>query len=297
MNNDTVMQEMPISKEDVLNVVAPLLNSVLKALYANILPAAGDVLQLRSVLQAYVAAIDLEASQTARYGELVFENCKDLHIPDADLIANQAAVPNMSQVMLRFAVKKLVSLRDEVISREILQQLVRAGYAAPMSLHTQQDTETCYTLTSKGLIWFDRKKLSLKLRKDERFRAIPTALQIDPDTWNAETAYQAFTLKRYYECIAHSDYLLFPLPGDRNILLGCEVSSTSGLHYCLVWNDSFMQNKALRAYLLELISVATDIRVTIICTAEMQKAAIARFVCGISAEEQIELFYLEEDAE
>lgn len=297
MNNNTVIQKAPVGVEEALHTITTHLNSVLKDLHADMLPTVGEVLQLRSALQAYVAVIDLEASQAARYGELVFENCRDSYIPDADLIENQAAVPNMSQVMLRFAVKKLVSPRDEVISGEILQQLVRAGYAAPVARHTQQNTETGYTLTSKGRLWFDRKKLSLKLKKDESFRALPAALQIDPDTWTAETAYQAFTLMRYYECIAHSDYLLFPLTGDRNILLGCEVSLSSELHYCLTWIDSFAQNEALRAYLLELISVATDIRVTIICATETQKAAAARFVREISAEEQIELFYWEEVAE
>ena len=295
MNNNTVTQELPAGAEDSLGVIAPLLNRVLSALHANILPAVEDVSQLRSALLAYVAAIDLEASQTARYGELVFENCKDPYIPDADLIENQAMLPNMSQIMLRFAVKKLISPQDGVISEEMIQQLVRAGYAAPVSLHTQQNTETCYTLTSKGLLWFDRKKLSLKLRKDERFRALPAALQIDPDTWTAKTAYQAFTLKRYYACI-HSDYLLFPLPGDRDILLGCEVSSTSELHYCLTWVDSFIQNEALRAYLSELISAASNIRVTIVCLTETQKATAACFAREIPAGEQIESFYLEENA-
>ena len=296
MNNNTVIQKLPADTEDTLGVIAPLLSRVLSALHTDMLPAGEDVLQLRSALQAYVAAIDLKASQAARYGELVFENCKDSYIPDADLIENPAAIPNMSQVMLRFAVKKLVSPQDETVSEEMVRQLVRAGYIAPVARHTQQDTETGYTLTSKGRLWFDRKKLSLKLKKDESFRALPAALQIDPDTWTAETAYQAFTLMRYYERIAHSDYLLFPLSGDRNILLGCEVSSSSELHYCLTWIDSFTQNKALRAYLLELISVAADVRVTIICTTETQKAAAARFVHEISAEEHIELVYLEEDA-
>ena len=294
MNNDTVIQEAPVSAEEALHAITTHLNSVLKDLHADMLPTAGTVLQLRSALQAYVAAIDLEASQAARYGEFVFENCKDPYVPDADLIENQAAVPNMSQVMLRFAVKKLVSPRDEVISEEILRQLVHAGYAAPMSLHTQQDTETCYTLTSKGLLWFDRKKLSLKLRKDESFRALPAALQINPDTWNAETAYQAFTLTRYYERMVHSDDLLFPLPGDRKVLLGCEVSSTSELHDCLAWTDSFPQNETLRAYLRELISAESNIRVTIICKTETQKAAAAQFVREFSAEGRIELFYLED---
>lgn len=297
MNNETVIQNAPIGVGTALQAISTPLNNILRNLHANILPTAEEVLQLRSALQAYVAAIDFEASQAARYGKLVFENCKDPYIPDADLIENQMTLPNMSQVMLRFAVKKLVSPQDGVISEEMIQQLVRTGYIAPVSLHTQQDAEICYTLTSKGLLWFDKKKLSLKLRKDECFRAIPAALQIDPDTWNAETAYQAFTLKRYYECIVHSDYLLFPLPGDRNILLGCEVSSTSELHYCLTWIDSFIQNEALRAYLLGLISAATDIRVTIICTTETQKAAVARLAHEISAEKQIESFYLEEFAE
>ena len=297
MNNNTVIQKLPAGTEDTLGVIAPLLSRVLSALHADTLPAGEDVLLLQSALQAYVAAIDLKASQAARYGELVFENCKDSYIPDADLIENRAEIPNMSRVMLRFAVEKLVSPQDKTISEETIRQLIRAGYAAPVARHTQQNTETGYTLTSKGRLWFDRKKLSLKLKKDESFRALPAALQIDPDTWTAETAYQAFTLMRYYECIAHSDYLLFPLTGDRNILLGCEVSSSSELHYCLTWIDSFAQNEALRAYLLEIISVATDIRVTIICATETQKAATARFVREISAEEQIESFYLEEDAE
>lgn len=297
MSNNTVIQELPVGAEDTLGIAATLLSSVLSALHADTLPAAGDVLQLRSALQAYVAAIDLKASQAARYGELVFENCKDSYVPDADLIESPAAIPNMSQVMLRFAVKKLVSLQDKTISAEMIRQLVRAGYTAPVSRHTQQDTETGYTLTTKGLLWFDRKTLSLKLKKDESFRVLPAALQIDPGTWTAETAYQAFTLMRYYERITHSDYLLFPLPGDCNILLGCEVSSSSELHYCLTWIDSFAQNEALRAYLLELVSVATDIRVTIICATETQKAAATRFVREISAEGQIESFYLEEDTE
>lgn len=296
MNNDTVIQKTPVGAEEALHAIATCLNSVLKDLHADMLPKAGAVLQLRSTLQAYVAAIDLEASRTAQYGELVFENCKDSYVPDADLIENQATVPNMSQVMLRFAVKKLVSPRDEAISEEILRQLVHAGYAAPMSLHTQQDTETCYTLTSKGLLWFDRKKLSLKLRKDERFRALPAALQIDPDTWNAETAYQAFTLTRYYEHIVHSDVLLFPLPNDRNILLGCEVSSTNELQYCLAWIESFLRKEPLRAYLRELISAEPDIRVTIVCTTQTQKTESMNFVRELSAEGQIEVVYLEEDA-
>ena len=157
----------------------------------------------------------------------------------------------------------------------------------------RREDQSSYALTSKGLLWFDRKKLSLKLRKDESFRALPAALQIDPDTWNAETAYQAFTLKRYYDCAVHSDYLLFPLPDDCNVLLGCEVSSATELHYCLTWIDSFNRNGSLRTYLRALISAEPAIRVTIVCALETQTAEITNFVRGVSAEGRIELFCLE----
>ena len=77
------------------------------------LPADGEVLQLRSALQAYAAAAEREAAQAARYGALVFETCTDAYVPDADLIENQAMIPDMSRVLLRLAVKKLVPFQDK----------------------------------------------------------------------------------------------------------------------------------------------------------------------------------------
>lgn len=91
----------------------------------GMLPADGEVLQLRSALQAYAAAAEREAAQAARYGALVFENCTDAYVPDADLIENQAMIPDMSRVLLRLAVKKLVPFQDRVISEQTLQQLLR----------------------------------------------------------------------------------------------------------------------------------------------------------------------------
>lgn len=293
MNNDALTQTLPGSAEALLGVIAPLLDSVCKALHAGMLPADGEVLQLRAALQAYTAAAEREAAQAARYGELVFENCTDTYVPDADLIENQAMIPDMSRVMLRLAVKKLVPFQDRVISEQTLQQLIQAGYAAPISLHTQQGTERCCTLTSKGLLWFDRKKLSLKLRKDERFRALPAALQINPDTWNAETAYQAFTLRRYYTR-TDAEYLLFPSPHDAGILLGCEAAAAGELRYCLAWTDGFMQSAPLRAYLTELLSAEAELHITIVCAAEAQQAEAMRLVRELQAEGRIELFYLEE---
>ena len=55
--------------------------------------------------------------------------------------------------------------------------------------------------------------------------------------WNAETAYQAFTLKRYYARAAGDEYLLFPSPHDAGILLGCEAAAAGELRYCLAWTD------------------------------------------------------------
>lgn len=89
------------------------------------LPADGEVLQLRSALQAYAAAAEREAAQAARYGALVFETCTDAYVPDADLIENQAMIPDMSRVLLRLAVKKLVPFQDRVISEQTLRQLLR----------------------------------------------------------------------------------------------------------------------------------------------------------------------------
>ncbi len=89
------------------------------------LPADGEVLQLRSALQAYAAAAEREAAQAARYGALVFETCTDAYVPDADLIENQSMIPDMSRVLLHLAVKKLVPLQDRVISEQTLQQQLR----------------------------------------------------------------------------------------------------------------------------------------------------------------------------
>ena len=77
------------------------------------LPADGEVLQLRSALQAYAAAAEREAAQAARYGALVFETCTDAYVSDADLIENQAMIPDMSRVLLRLVVKKLVPFQDK----------------------------------------------------------------------------------------------------------------------------------------------------------------------------------------
>ena len=102
-----------------------MVGSVCRTLHAGMLPADGEVLQLRSALQAYAAAAEREAAQAARYGALVFETCTDAYVPDADLIENQAMIPDMSRVLLHLAVKKLVPFQDRVISEQTLQQLLR----------------------------------------------------------------------------------------------------------------------------------------------------------------------------
>ena len=102
-----------------------MVSSVCRTLHAGMLPADGEVLQLRSALQAYAAAAEREAAQAARYGALVFEACTDAYVPDADLIENQAMIPDMSRVLLRLAVKKLVPFQDRVISEQTLRQLLR----------------------------------------------------------------------------------------------------------------------------------------------------------------------------
>lgn len=102
-----------------------MVGSVCRTLHAGMLPADGEVLQLRSALQAYAAAAEREAAQAARYGALVFETCTDAYVPDADLIENQSMIPDMSRVLLRLAVKKLVPFQDRVISEQTLRQLLR----------------------------------------------------------------------------------------------------------------------------------------------------------------------------
>lgn len=102
-----------------------MVGSVCRTLHAGMLPADGEILQLRSALQAYAAAAEREAAQAARYGALVFEACTDAYVPDADLIENQAMIPDMSRALLRLAVKKLVPFQDRVISEQTLRQLLR----------------------------------------------------------------------------------------------------------------------------------------------------------------------------
>ena len=39
--------------------------------------------------------------------------CTDAYVPDADLIENQTMIPDMSRVLLRLVVKKLVPFQDK----------------------------------------------------------------------------------------------------------------------------------------------------------------------------------------
>ena len=293
--NDNVRSQpaRPIAELNAL--LRPRMHDYVKTLRSNVLPAKTDLQSMQLLFDEYLARLRYEQSEEEAFGSVQFNDISGESMDDTSIIAELSGITDAGMYLADFAFRKLIAVNDPVVTNSSAELLIQKGYVAPAVIHAPFNSGTFYTLTSKGMLCFSRKKLQQKLCRSHGFMAVPTALCLKPKEWNNHLMCKALLLHQYYNKQCVHDYILFTAQSDNDTLLGCEVSESSEICYTYAWVENPVQEENPHSVLCELANNSSVSNIIIVFTTKSVSDKVNTYISHLNAINTIHPYCLEVD--
>ena len=276
-----------LNLHQLLNSAEDYMNSILESLNSDTLPAEDCVSELKSILLRYI-----EESEHAEklYFQYSFTDYSENNKVNASIISSELSnFPDAINMLFDFGLKKLA----EADNSEAFGWLRDCGLIAPVEIHLPDKNEVLYTITSKGYMYFDKKKiLSQEVQKEVAASTLPEGLRISPQAWNNASIYQAYVLKHFYDSKKLSDYMIFPSPTSEKLLIGCEISKDADPCFVFVWTDEQL-NHDLKEYIGKITETKEIPHIVVVYTDKSKEKDIDDYITETKHGEKVEKYFTE----
>lgn len=246
---------------DIISKSQPLINALIDSLREGVIPGNEQLDALQEILTKYLSELDCIEALERHFGNFYFQDYSSQEASDDVMIEDALKYPSTIQILHNAALKKLISIDS---SQDAVQWLIQRHYLTPV-YGSSIEGAGLYGITSKGHRCLTEKNIRQKLCKDDLSNEIPAALCIPPDKWSTLSLSQATVLKRFFDQVGIEDYMVFPAPEHRDVLIGCEISSAPDIQYVIAWTDAPTVLAGWKNYVQEMISTPSVSHITVVC--------------------------------
>ena len=276
----------------IISEVHPLLRSLIDALRENTIPDIDRMAKIQHLLSSYVSELEQSKTLANKFGVFSFQDFLQQDVSDNTIIEEMLKKPDAIQILYTAAMKKLISVEADNLPQDLVEWMFLRHYLAPVT-SAQQNSDKLYSITSKGYSCLTKKKIRSRLCNNLPSDTIPKALRIAPEDWNFLTLFQASIIERHYEQAGVKDYMIIPARGQKNVLLGCEISADPDIRYVFVWIDAPTVQTDWKACLQETISTQSVSNITIVCQKKAEMRTLQDTVQDLKNADKIQISYVE----
>lgn len=245
------------------------LKCVLKELLANLqegtIPEEKELLELKQGFQHYndeVREIKAKKVRLERESEekrrLLAE--KQKQVTFSDILPAESDEPfdikyfevlENVRLVKYLVLQKLVPEMDDDEYAQFVGYLMENSYITRVSVSVLGEKHEYHMLTSKGWYMVKQKDNLAAARATDPSFIIPEKLLSDPANWETETFLQAVILRKYYEGLGVSEFVVFTGDGDDQMLFGCEIRDSYSVSYSFAACFAQKKEKSEAAILYE----------------------------------------------
>jgi len=280
------------------------MESMVKLLEADKVPASDSCTELQVLFQQYVTTL----SETASVSEVLqedlqinFTDTPGEDVKSNDIIADLLHDPAVIEALFTIGLRKLSREEELPLSDEQRAWLIDKGYISPLSIASDCDRDSYIVLTSKGWLCFQRSFITQQLRKQLGYTTLllPEWLAVPQTKWGSAAYRRAVILRSYYmNSVKMRDFMVFSFPENTNLLFGCSANKTMETEYACAVIDNLTFTKEEVKTLLKVIGADVVSKVHMICSDEsIGTKALDALKLTVALSKKTDLIVLEETNE